>query len=712
MTPDPSTVLPVGATPTDTSNSTNTYSSLTQPGTGTSDPYGFSTSVPTSIPSSAIKPANPVNVPTASNPDLSVGYLGQVNADQANAQSENDTQSSTVTGGINNLSSLYDTLSGKTADTQKLQNDYGTVNMQNNINDLNATAQQQQALYLQGVQNINNKVISQGERGQAETEATRQHGIDSLLTNSLISASQNKLTAATTQIERALALKYDPIVAKIDAQSKILDKNMTLLSASNQKLAAAKLAQNEALKTQLATEVTQKKDAITVATTSITSGIVDQTTGYKAISDLANGKITLSDFYAQLGLQAPASPTQSQGNLPQRNNNPGNLKDTSGSFKVFSSPEQGFQALKNDLMAKMTGATSTGLTANSSLLDFSKVYAPSSDNNNPTQYAQNLAKQLGVSSDTKIGTLKNRVDDFANAIAQNEGFNASTSARYGKLSGTSFNPDSKVDALANQYLDNYLKNGAIPSMASLGITARTGGGTAMYQRLQARANDLFFEATGQSLPDVQILKGNKALIVANNKLANNLNIQEDTVAKNFALSIENLDKNGINQNSPPINAFLDKMKNLMGSPEVAQYLAQNTTVANELGSLLAVKNASGTTVADKLEASGLVPKGASEAQQKAILKVLLQEAENAQTALKDVSSNLYSQVDPLSKDPNNPERAKLVNPEGTEMSNASIISRFRNTSPENDKMATDLRARFPNATATQLRQALNLPAYE
>lgn len=104
-----------------------------------------------------------------------------------------------------------------------------------------------------------------------------------------------------------------------------------------------------------------------------------------------------------------------------RNNNPGNLKNPkTGTFQQFSSPQEGYDALVKDLTGKMTGATSTGLKPTSSLRDFSSTWAPASDKNNPEQYAQKLSKQLGVSPDTPIGSLKSRVDDFAKAVATDE----------------------------------------------------------------------------------------------------------------------------------------------------------------------------------------------------------------------------------------------------------------------------------------------------
>jgi hypothetical protein len=110
-------------------------------------------------------------------------------------------------------------------------------------------------------------------------------------------------------------------------------------------------------------------------------------------------------------------------NIPTRNNNPGDLRNTTtGAFNSYSTPQEGFDALNNDLQTKISGKSKTGITPDSSLLDFSKIYAPASDNNDPVSYANNLAKKLGVTSDTPISSLSGRVHDFASAIADNEGY--------------------------------------------------------------------------------------------------------------------------------------------------------------------------------------------------------------------------------------------------------------------------------------------------
>lgn len=113
-------------------------------------------------------------------------------------------------------------------------------------------------------------------------------------------------------------------------------------------------------------------------------------------------------------------------NIPTRQNNPGDIK-VRGKIARYNSPNEGKAALYNDLTAKMTGTSTTGIGPGSSLVDFAKVYAPDSDGNNSLQYAANLANKMGVSPDTKIGTLTSRIDDFANAVSSNEGYQGPSS---------------------------------------------------------------------------------------------------------------------------------------------------------------------------------------------------------------------------------------------------------------------------------------------
>lgn len=105
--------------------------------------------------------------------------------------------------------------------------------------------------------------------------------------------------------------------------------------------------------------------------------------------------------------------------LAVANNNPGNLKNPqTGNFHQFGSSKEGYAALLNDLQAKKTGSAGGVLGPNSTLIDFATRYAPASDNNNPGQYAANLANQMQVRPDSKLSELD--LSKWAAAVANNE----------------------------------------------------------------------------------------------------------------------------------------------------------------------------------------------------------------------------------------------------------------------------------------------------
>lgn len=114
--------------------------------------------------------------------------------------------------------------------------------------------------------------------------------------------------------------------------------------------------------------------------------------------------------------------------LAVQNNNPGDLRfagqpgatQGAGGFAAFPNEATGTSALENDLTAKVTGNTKTGLKPTSTLAQFASTYAPASDGNDPATYAANLAKQLGVTTDTPLSALQGRIHDFATAVAHNE----------------------------------------------------------------------------------------------------------------------------------------------------------------------------------------------------------------------------------------------------------------------------------------------------
>lgn len=125
--------------------------------------------------------------------------------------------------------------------------------------------------------------------------------------------------------------------------------------------------------------------------------------------------------------------------LANRNNNPGNLRfigqqgasQGEGGFAKFNSPEEGYAALLNDVEAKLTGKSRSGLKPTDTLVDFTKVYAPASDNNAPGSYAAAVANKLGISPATTLQELQPRIAELAEAIAHHEGYQGATSASGG-----------------------------------------------------------------------------------------------------------------------------------------------------------------------------------------------------------------------------------------------------------------------------------------
>lgn len=89
------------------------------------------------------------------------------------------------------------------------------------------------------------------------------------------------------------------------------------------------------------------------------------------------------------------------GDLNYRNNNPGNIRGRDGKFLKFKTMEEGFEYLKAYVKRASVGehrAYKKGCT----IAEFFKVYAPSSDNNNPDAYAKWVAKRINETVNTRV----------------------------------------------------------------------------------------------------------------------------------------------------------------------------------------------------------------------------------------------------------------------------------------------------------------------
>lgn len=227
-------------------------------------------------------------------------------------------------------------------------------------------------------------------------------------------------------------------------------------------------------------------------------------------------------------------------------------------------------------------------------------------------------------------------------------------AQYGLLANTDFKPANQTDQLAQSYLDKYLKTGVVPTASTMGRGLKPGA----FAAVDSRARDLYFKATGTPMPNPEVIKGYQNILQSNNQMANNLKIQEQTVKANVDFSLDNMKKNGLNSAGfKPLDSVINTVQNMFDDPHVGQLIAQNQTIQNELGSLLAVKNASGTTVYDKLTSAGIITSSDSSDQIQTKVNALISEASNFAGSLNSANADIYKQIDPLMQDPNNPLRA-------------------------------------------------------
>lgn len=319
-----------------------------------------------------------------------------------------------------------------------------------------------------------------------------------------------------------------------------------------------------------------------------------------------------------------------------------------------------------------------GVQAGTQMLASSPIYANMTAGQAINQYITGDKNKAGGYSSSDLGldpnkdfqtqlkdptTLQNvtqklmqHEDSHSAANLQNEQQAGTPSfQQYGLLGNTDFNPSVLTDSRAAQYLDSYIKTGSPPSARTLGVSSSS----PLFGVIAQRANDLYYKATGQPLPNPAIIEQQQQLLKNNNQLANNLAIQEQTVSGNIDLSLNNMTKNGLNSsNFAPLNSFIDKVKLMFSDPATSQLIAQNATIQNELGSLLAVKNASGTTVYDKLNSAGIISSSDTKAQVQTKIQALLNEAKNFKGAIDSANSDIYKQIDPLMTNPNNPLRSK------------------------------------------------------
>jgi len=141
-------------------------------------------------------------------------------------------------------------------------------------------------------------------------------------------------------------------------------------------------------------------------------------TGGKSLNDLYTGRSNRNGFV----YPSPNTPDMP---LSVRNNNAGNLRDpNTGAFRQFGSPQEGLNAMMNDLNLKVTGQSPMmksqyGEGYQPTLQNIISTWAPKSDGNDPQMYAASVAKVMGMKPTDTLTPAD--VPSLAKAITAVEG---------------------------------------------------------------------------------------------------------------------------------------------------------------------------------------------------------------------------------------------------------------------------------------------------
>ena len=131
------------------------------------------------------------------------------------------------------------------------------------------------------------------------------------------------------------------------------------------------------------------------------------------------------------------------GNLPDRNNNPGNLRPVGGNgFRSFNSAIEGWEAMRNQLMRYFTGKT-TG-KALKSITDIVSTWAPSSENDTG-KYIGDISKWMGVAPDAALN-LNNpqTMTSLMQSMARKEGFSSWNSPLAAQAAGATVSQETNI----------------------------------------------------------------------------------------------------------------------------------------------------------------------------------------------------------------------------------------------------------------------------
>lgn len=238
--------------------------------------YGATRSTPTAVPAtlpfSSINNASPITPPAIPNSAASLNALvASTGSNVSNTQTEDTSEENDVNNTSNDLANLTASLGNETGDQNAAEADQGIPQMDKDLQDLQATAAQQNIEYQSTPYSLagQGRGITTGILRGEEAVKQRQVGLDLLVTNSNIAAKQGNITLAQSLADKAVAAKYDPIKASIAAKQALLAQQNTNLSRADQKLANTQSAALTIQSKQIDQQIQNEKDSNAIKQTAI-----------------------------------------------------------------------------------------------------------------------------------------------------------------------------------------------------------------------------------------------------------------------------------------------------------------------------------------------------------------------------------------------------------------------------------------------------------
>lgn len=193
--------------------------------------------------------------------------------------------------------------------------------------------------------------------------------------------------------------------------------------------------------------------------------------------------------------------------LSVRNNNPGNIREGSDGFKSYPTPEAGLNAMKKDLLVKVSGRSDAmkgrfGANYAPTLANVISTWAPPSENDT-NNYIRTVSRSAGIPKD-KVLTEAD-VDKIMPAMVKMEGGKAAADYFYGDGTAQEF----QVEGMTSVRISDILSNDEMESLASKmrtfigGINSMEEGEYKKQERNRERYNDDYLRMAYSSALQVQ-----------------------------------------------------------------------------------------------------------------------------------------------------------------------------------------------------------------